>query len=62
MVQGTLCWSIGTYPAPTPFARALHEWIAVVCEQRVFFYDYMTHRVCARWWCGGMSTAVDPPP
>ena len=43
--QDTLCWSVGSYPAPTPFSRALHEWIGIVCEYRVFFYDYMTHEV-----------------
>jgi hypothetical protein len=46
--QDTLCWSVGSYPAPSAFSRALHEWVGIVCEYRVFLYDYMTHKVCAR--------------
>ena len=43
--QDTLCWSMGECPSVTTYSRPLHEWIGIVCEYRVFMYDYVTHKV-----------------
>lgn len=55
-IQDALCWNTGTHPSLTEFSRPLHEWIAIVCEFRVFLYDYMTHKVL--FCCSSKS----PPP